>query len=102
MKTTEEIHFNIYLMSLRFITYKVTENLRKLGIDIDDKEKKVILTAYYNEKPSDLESELLNDIETNIEAHLPHHFVISQAKFGLDDLKNVKHKFILFSFYEEY
>lgn len=94
--------FELYSTVLRFLAYKVTPNLRKIFLDIYIEEDKVLLTAVYEKPPSELELELLDDIETNSDAHMPDFFVDSTYRLVKDSHNNVKHEFTVFAVYEEY
>lgn len=96
----DEMKFNIYTTILRFLPYKITENLRKIFIDIDLEQGSILLTAYYKSYPSELELELLDDIITNSEAHLPNTYILSNIKLDSDFKENI-HEFVIFSFYFE-
>ncbi len=93
-------NFEIFLTILRFLGYKITNNLKKIYCDI--KGDKVLLTAYYKEKPSELELELLDDIETNSDAHLPHHIVESTVKLFSEFDENKKHDYLIFATYDSW
>ncbi len=99
--TKDERKFALYLTILRFIASKVTENLRRLYLDVDVDLCKIYLTAYYSCSPSELELELLDDIETNSQAHIPDFLVYTEAKLVDDYSENEKHDFVVFAFYEE-
>jgi len=98
--TEAQSKFEIYLTVLRFIAFKVTDNLRRIYLDIDELNKKAILTAYYKSKPSELEIELLDDICTNSSAHLPEHSVDSLINYKNQNLTKLNHEFVIFSVYE--
>ena len=98
---TEEKKFQIYLTILRFLPYKITKNLQKIYVDINQETFKVLLTAYYKNQPSELDIELLDDIETNSSAHIPDFSVESIAKLISEHKKNEFHDFIAFGMYEE-
>lgn len=99
----QEKKFGLYLTVLRFLSFKITENLRRIYLDIDFEADKMLLTAFYRNPPSELELELLDDIVTNSDAHIPDIFVYSCAKLidELHDNENRMHDFVVFSFYYE-
>jgi hypothetical protein len=99
----QEKKFSLYLTVLRFLSFKITENLRRIYLDIDSDSDKILLTAFYRIRPSELELELLDDIVTNSNAHIPDLFVYSRVKLmdELDDNENRMHDFVVFSFYYE-
>ena len=97
----KEKKFEIYLTVLRFIVYKVTENLKQIYLDIDLGNKEVNITAYYKKNPSMLELELLDDICTNSKAHIPDFIVNYEYKLAVKHNIFDKHDFIVFSVYEE-
>ncbi|WPU92280.1 hypothetical protein SNE25_23435 [Mucilaginibacter sabulilitoris] len=68
-------------------------------MDLDS--HKMYLTAYYSYNPSELESELLDDIETNSQAHIPDFLIYTEVKLGNDYGENKKHDFVVFAIYEE-
>ncbi len=95
--------FDLYSTVLRFLVFKVTENLKRIYLDFDMESHKMILTAFYQIPPSELELELLDDIVTNSDAHIPDFFVESYVKLvdQLTDDEYKKHEFVLFSVYNE-
>lgn len=97
----EEKKFQIYLTILRFLPYKITKNLQKIYVDVSHEKSKVLLTAYYKNQPSELDIELLDDIETNSKAHIPDFSVESVTKLISEYKKNEVHDFIAFGMYEE-
>ncbi|MDR6942085.1 hypothetical protein [Mucilaginibacter pocheonensis] len=99
--TNEEKKFDLYLTVLRFLAFSITPNLRRIYLDIDLDLHKMYLTAYYSKTPSELELELLDDIETNSQAHIPDFLVYTEVKVGYDYNENVKHDFVVFAVYEE-
>ncbi len=101
-KSDDVVKFELYRTVLRFLAYKVTPNLRKIFLDVYMKERKVFLTAIYEQTPSDLELELLDDIETNSDAHMPDFFVDSTYKLSKDYHIGESHEFIVFAVYEDY
>jgi hypothetical protein len=98
-----EKKFELYLTVLRFIPFKVTENVRRIYLDINIDSEKMLLTAFYQKYPSELELELLDDIVTNSNAHIPDFFVYPCVKLlhELDNDENRKHDFLVFAFYYE-
>jgi len=98
--TNEQKKFDLYLTVLRFLGFKITDNLRRIYLDIDLKSNNILLTAFYLNDPSELELELLDDIITNSNAHIPNLVVESKIKL-IDNLKkNEIHDFIVFAVYE--
>ncbi|MDB5089750.1 MAG: hypothetical protein JWR09_3744 [Mucilaginibacter sp.] len=99
----EEKKFGLYLTILRFLTFKITENLRRVYLDFDINSHKILLTAFYQIYPSELELELLDDIVTDSDAHIPDFFVESCVKLvdELSDDEYKKHEFVVFAFYYE-
>jgi hypothetical protein len=100
-KTKAEKKFALYLTVLRFIASKITENLRRIYLDVDLDSHKIYLTAYYSKMPSELELELLDDIETDSQAHIPDFLVYTEVKLVNDYSENEKHDFVVFAFYED-
>lgn len=96
----EQIKFELYLTILRFLTFKITTNLIKAYMDVDLNANKILLTAYYLKSPSQLELELLDDIVTNSNAHIPDFFINSNVKLIQNHTLNEKHDFIVHSFYD--
>jgi len=70
-------------------------------MDVDLKSNKILLTAYYSDEPSELELELLDDIVTNSNAHIPDLFIESRAKLTHEHIKNEQHDFIVFAVHDE-
>lgn len=99
----EEKKFGYYLTVLRFLNFKITENLRRIYLDFDLNENKMLLTIFYRTYPSELELELLDDIETNSKAHIPDFFIESNIKLfqEIDNDEYKKHEFTVFAFYYE-
>lgn len=96
-----ERKFQVYLTVLRFLVFKVTDNLKRIYLDIDFENKKIILTAYYLGSPSELEIELFDDICTDSESHLPDVFVDGKTKL-IEEYNNENHDFVIFSVYEDF
>lgn len=61
----------------------------------------MLLTAFYLENPSELEFELLDDIVTSSNAHIPDLFINSQLKLVIDYDKDEKYDFIVFAVYDD-
>lgn len=97
--TEEQKKFGLYLIVLRFLVFKITNNLNRINLDIDLKKNKMLLTAFYLELPSELELELLDDIVTNSNAQVPDLFIESKVKLVVDYDKNEKYDFIVFAVY---
>jgi hypothetical protein len=99
----EEKKFSLYLTVLRFLTYKVTENLKRIYLDFDINSQTMLLTAFYQNYPSELELELLDDIVTNSDAHIPDFFIKSLVKLitEINENENREHDFVVFSVYHE-
>lgn len=97
----EKKKFEIYLTVLRFLVYKITANLKQLYLDINLENNIIIITAYYENPPSDLDIELLDDICTNSKAHIPNFIVRFSYKLANEYTPDEKHDFIIFSLYEE-
>jgi hypothetical protein len=97
---TEENKFNLYLTVLRFLPFKITNNLIKLFLDFDTNNSKMTITAFYADSPSELELELLDDIVTNSNAHIPTYFIDHKHRLLKYYDSNEKHDFLLFAFYE--
>ncbi|MET3126933.1 hypothetical protein ABID42_002035 [Arcicella rosea] len=89
--------FELYLTILRFLAFKITNNLKRIYMDIDLEANKILLTAYYSNEPSELELELLDDIITNSNAHIPNLFINSQVKLTKEHINNEQHDFIIFA-----
>lgn len=97
----EQRKFELYLTILRFLVFKITFNLKRIYLDINLEGNKILLTAFYLEKPSELELELLDDIVTNSNAHIPDLFIDSQIKLVKNHSKDDKHDFIVFAVYDD-
>lgn len=91
------IKFNLYLIVLRFLAFKITANLRRIYLDILLETNQMTLTAFYKNHLTELDLELLDDIVTNSNAHIPDFFVKSQF-YLMEDSKNSEvHDFIIFA-----
>lgn len=99
--TEEQKKFELYLIVLRFLVFKITGNLKRIYMDVNFKSNKILLTAYYLNEPSELELELLDDIVTNSNAHIPDLFIESRAKLTQEHNKNEQHDFIVFAVNDE-
>lgn len=99
----EEKRFSLYLTVLRFLAFKITENLKRIYLDFDMDSNIMLLTAFYQIYPSKLEMELLDDIVTNSDAHIPDFFVESCVKLAgeLSEDEYKKHEFVVFAVYCE-
>lgn len=97
---TEENKFNLYLTVLRFLPFKITINLKRLYLDFDTNNIRMLITAFYEDNPSELELELLDDIVTNSNAHIPNYFIGQKHRLIKEYDFNEKHDFLLFAFYE--
>ena len=97
----EQKKFELYLTVLRFLLFKVTDNLKRIYLDIDLENKKMLLSAYYLANPSELELELLDDIVTDSNAHIPDLFVESEVKLTKDHNNGHSHDFIVFAVFED-
>ena len=84
----EQKKFELYTAVLRYLVSKITDNLKRIYMDVDLKGNRVLLTAYYLNTPSELELELLNDIVTNSNAHIPDFFIEAFAKSTKDFKRN--------------
>jgi peptidyl-tRNA hydrolase len=99
--TEEQKKFQLYLVVLRFLVFKITDNLKRIYMDINLKSNKILLTAYYLSNPTELELELLDDVVTNSNAYIPDLFVESQTKLTEKHNKNEQHDFIVFAVNDE-
>ena len=93
--------FELYSIVLHYLSYKITENLRKIYLDVDFGSEKIILTAIYRNTLTELELELLDDIVTNSNASIPDFFVEARVKLVHEYNENEKHDFLLFAFFDE-
>jgi hypothetical protein len=97
----EQKKFDLYLIVLRFLLFKVTNNLNRIYMDVNLKSNKILLTAYYLNNPTELELELFDDIVTNSNAHIPDLFIESQIKLTKEYNHNEQHDFIVFAVNDE-
>jgi len=97
----EKEKFNIYLTILRFLAFKITSNLRRIYLNFSLEESKILLTALYLNVPTELEIELLDDIVTNSNAHIPNFFVDSKYLLFQDFNKSISYEFVIFATYDE-
>jgi hypothetical protein len=93
----EQQKFGLYLTVLRFLVFKVTDNLRRIYLDFELDSKKIILTAFYRNEPTEEELELLDDIVTNSNAHIPDFFVDANTKLIKNLTPSEKHELIVFA-----
>ena len=101
--TADQQKFGLYLTVLRFLAYKVTNNLQQIYLDIDLPAHKMLLTAYYLNDPSELELELLDDLETDSNAHIPDMFVEKSVVKLVENYKEgEKHDFTVFAVFVPY
>ncbi|MET0461965.1 MAG: hypothetical protein ABW007_02385 [Chitinophagaceae bacterium] len=97
----EEKKFFLYLTVLRFLPFKVTNNLRKIFLDFDMQHKRMLLSAVYETHPSEKERELFDDIVTDSNAHVSDFFIESNFVVVDENVKDRRvHDFIVFAFYE--
>lgn len=96
----EEQKFALYLTVLRFLPFKITQNLQRIYLRIDEVNLELKLTAYYLNEPSELELELFDDIITNSNAHIPAYSVTGIHKLfnNYDTISN--YDFVVFALYE--
>lgn len=92
--------FELYSIVVRYLTYKITENLRKIYLDIDFESQRMLLTAYYIQSPSAIELDLFDDIVTNSNAPIPDLYVDADIKLMEDYNEDEKHDFLVFAFFE--
>ncbi|SEP26278.1 hypothetical protein [Mucilaginibacter sp. OK283] len=97
----EEKKYALSGIVLRYLTYKITENLRKLYLDVDFQEHNIILTAYYQTEPNNIELDLLDDIVTNSSAPIPDFSVEANIKLVKDYKDDEKHDYLIFAFFDE-
>lgn len=100
--TIEQKKHKLYSIALKFLTFKITNNLRRIDMDVYIDSNRILLTAVYATDPSELELELLDDIVTNTNAHIPDFFVESMVVAMKDYDINKDHDFVLFAAYDEY
>lgn len=98
---SEKEKFNIYLTVLRFLAFKITSNLKRIYLNFDLEASKILLTALYINSPTELEVELLDDIVTNSNAHIPDFFVDSKYLLFQDSDKEISYEFVVFATYDE-
>jgi hypothetical protein len=103
MKTNNKIKYDVYLNVICFIARYVTPNLKRLYLDVNVEKELAQITAFYVNKPTELELELLDDIETNSISRSPN-IIFEQSKWllvkDLNEDEYKRHDFLLFSFYE--
>ncbi|TFF33294.1 hypothetical protein [Mucilaginibacter psychrotolerans] len=101
-KTTAEYKWELYNIALRFLPFKVTPNLRRVYLDINIEKREAKLIAYYEMAPSEIELELLDDIETNSCAHTPDSYFTSEHRLYSSHIYGETHDFIVFAVFEPY
>jgi peptidyl-tRNA hydrolase len=99
--TEEQKKFELYLVVLRFLVFKITDNLKRIYMDVNLKSNKILLTVYYLNDPTEQELELLDDIVTNSNANIPDLFIESQTRLTKEHNKNEQHDFIVFAVNDE-
>ncbi len=100
--TVNEKKFSLYLIALRFLGFKITPNIERIYLNIDMNSNNIMLIAFYHNSPSELEMELLDDIVTNTNAHIPDFFVEASVKLMVDFDNTIKYDFNVFAMYAEY
>lgn len=86
-KSNKEKKYEVYLNAICFVAGYITKNLSRLYLDINLDKKTAQITAFYNTLPTDLDLELLDDIETNSISRSPD-IIFDQSKwFLVKDLK---------------
>lgn len=98
--TQKEKHFNLFSTVLRFLPFKITFNLKRIYLDIDEAKNRMTLLAVFEHEPSELELELFDDIVTNSNAHIPDYFIDQQHTLIGNFDAHAKHDFIVFAFHE--
>lgn len=97
----EEDKFILYLTILRFLPFKITDNVRRIYADIDMISKKIIISAYYQREQTEIEQELLDDIVTNSNAHIPDFSIESKVLLINEFNHSYNNDFVIFAFYDE-
>lgn len=97
----EEKKFDLYRTVLRFLVFKITDNLKRIYLDFDLSINRMTLLAIYEDKPSEYELELFDDIVTNSNAHIPDLFVDQKYKLRSDIQRGEKHEFIVFATHDQ-
>ncbi len=96
-----EEKFSLYLTVLRFLVFKVTDNLVRIYMHIDAINNKIFLTAFYRKILSSIDIDLLDDIVTNSQAHIPKFNVYSSYKLLKEYKKDEIHDFVVFATAED-
>ncbi|SEO38131.1 hypothetical protein SAMN05428947_102168 [Mucilaginibacter sp. OK283] len=97
----EEKIYELSGIVLRYLTKKITENLRRLYMDVDFQENNIILTAYFETEPSCIELDLLDDIVTNSMVAIADFSVEARVKLFEDFRYDEKHDDLIFAFFDE-
>lgn len=97
----QEKKFDLYLTVLRFVAYKVTNNLRRIYLDFDFNKKRMILTSVYEVAPTEYELDLFDDIVTNSNAHIPDFFIDKISKLAKNIRRDEKHEFVIFATHDQ-
>jgi hypothetical protein len=82
--TTAQQKFALCQTVQRFLPYKITGNLRRIYLDFDLEAGRLLLTAVYAQRPTELELELFDDIVTNSNAHVPDFYIDQTVKLTQD------------------
>jgi hypothetical protein len=85
----------------RYLAKKVTENLRMIYLDIDFEEHRMLLTAFYQTEPTDIELELFDDIVTDSNAPIPDYFIDKCVKLTKEHNEDENHDYLIFAFFDE-
>lgn len=86
---------------MRFLAYKITPNIRRIYMDVYDTDSRVVLSFVCDIPPSELELELIDDIETNSSAHMPDYAVFSEIFIRPDYDFFTRHDFVIFAFNDD-
>lgn len=97
----EETKFDLYRTVLRFLAFKITDNLKRIYLDFDLDNHLMTLTAIYENEPSEYELELFDDIVTNSHAHIPYVYLEKEYKLRSDIQRGEKHEFVIFATHDQ-
>lgn len=99
--SADERKFGLYLTILRFLTFKVTDNLKRIYLDFEIDPNNMILTAFYEVNPSELELRLLDEIVIKASSHIQDYSIENKSKLMQELSTDEKHDFTVFAVYSQ-
>jgi hypothetical protein len=91
---------NLLLSGSRALWGVITPNVRK--VSIEEKNNIITLHFYYNEEPSEMESELSEDAASEVIADFPEPFLIDCQRYTISYPKKINFAgYLIYARYEE-